>query len=347
MHIGLRTLFAGIAMGALASVAGATQANAAACSSPYVKGDVFASVGSSTVDVFTPTGSLLCSLNDGTGSTFTTGSGFDSAGNFYVTNFSTGTVSKFNNSGTLVSGSFFTPAPGASVESLVNVSVGPFAGSTFVGGAGAFINQYDTSTGALIQTFTVAGGNGTGRTDWIDMALDGHTMLYDGEGSIIKSFDLSANTQNADFSTAPAFDVFALRVIPDGADKGDVLAADSGHAILLDASGSIIKTYTLPGNGGGDFSLNLDPNGTDFWTGDDATGTLWEVNISTGAIDEQWTTGTGGNTLFGVSVFGEITSSGGGGTIPEPSTWVMMLAGFAGLGYMGYRKSQTSAAIAA
>ena len=30
----------------------ATQANAAACSSPYVKGDVFASVGNSTVDVF-------------------------------------------------------------------------------------------------------------------------------------------------------------------------------------------------------------------------------------------------------------------------------------------------------
>lgn len=330
-------------------IAAATQANAAACSSPYAKGDVFASVGSGLVDVFTPTGTLVCSLNDGTGSTFTTGSGFDSAGNFYVTNFSLGTISKFNNSGTLVSSSFFTPAPGASVESLVNVSVGPFAGSTFVGGSGAFINQYNTSTGALIKSFTVVGGNGTLRTDWIDLGLDGHTMLYDGEGSIIKSFDLSTNTQNADFSTAPAFDVFALRVIPDGSDKGDVLAADSGHALLLDPSGSIIKTYTLPSNGGGDFSLNLDPNGKDFWTGDDATGTLWEVNIDTGAIDQQWTTGTGGNTLFGVSVFGEITSGGGGGgpTVPEPSTWVMMLAGFAGLAYAGYRKSRTSAAMAA
>jgi hypothetical protein len=42
-------------------------------------------------------------------------------------------------------------------------------------------------------------------------------------------------------------------------------------------------------------------------------------------------------------------TAGGGtsGTVPEPSTWVMMLAGFAGLGYLGYRKSQTSAAIAA
>ena len=29
-----------------------------------------------------------------------------------------------------------------------------------------------------------------------------------------------------------------------------------------------------------------------------------------------------------------------GGTIPEPSTWAMMLLGFAGLGYAGYRKTR-------
>jgi hypothetical protein len=177
-----------------------TQANAAACSGPYVKGDVFASVGSETVDVFTPTGSPVCSLNDTTGSTFTTGSGFDSAGNFYVTNFSTGTVSKFNDTGGLVSSSFMTPPPGTLAESINNVSVGPFSGSSFVGGSGAVIDQYNTSTGALIKAFSVAGGNGTGRTDWVDLTLDGHTMLYDGEGNIIKSFDLATSTQNADFS---------------------------------------------------------------------------------------------------------------------------------------------------
>ena len=35
--------------------------------------------------------------------------------------------------------------------------------------------------------------------------------------------------------------------------------------------------------------------------------------------------------LFGVPV-------GGGGSTPEPSTWAMMLLGFAGLGYAGYRR---------
>jgi hypothetical protein len=33
--------------------------------------------------------------------------------------------------------------------------------------------------------------------------------------------------------------------------------------------------------------------------------------------------------------------------IPEPATWVMLLAGFAGLGFAGYRASRKSDAIAA
>jgi hypothetical protein len=33
--------------------------------------------------------------------------------------------------------------------------------------------------------------------------------------------------------------------------------------------------------------------------------------------------------------------------VPEPSTWVMMLVGFAGLGYAGYRKAQRQVSVAA
>jgi hypothetical protein len=29
-----------------------------------------------------------------------------------------------------------------------------------------------------------------------------------------------------------------------------------------------------------------------------------------------------------------------GGAVPEPSTWAMMLIGFAGLGYAGYRRAR-------
>jgi PEP-CTERM motif len=32
--------------------------------------------------------------------------------------------------------------------------------------------------------------------------------------------------------------------------------------------------------------------------------------------------------------------------VPEPSTWAMMLIGFAGLGYAGYRRSRKALSIA-
>jgi hypothetical protein len=332
-------------LGAVALSGSVAPALAAPCSSPFVKGDVFASIGSGTVDVFTPTGVSVCDLNDGTGATFTTGSGFDKVGNFYVTNFGPAGVAKFNNSGGLVAGTFMAPGGQPTPESFSPISVGPFAGSSFVGGpGGTAIDQYDTATGALIKSFTVQGGNGTGGTDWVDLGLDGHTILYDGEGTVIRTFDLATNTQGPDFATAPNASVFALRVIPDGAFTGDVLAADSADAVLFGANGSLIKSYDLPGNGGQDFSLNLDPNGTDFWTGDSVSGLIWEVNIATGAIDEQFNTGHAG-TFFGLSVFGEITS-GGGGTVPEPSTWAMMLLGFLGLGALGYRRTRRAVSIA-
>jgi hypothetical protein len=53
--------------------------------------------------------------------------------------------------------------------------------------------------------------------------------------------------------------------------------------------------------------------------------------------------------VFDLGSFGpniELTISGGigtfiiGGAVPEPSTWAMMLLGFAGLGYAGYRQSK-------
>ena len=119
------------------------------------------------------------------------------------------------------------PAAQLNPESIRPISAGPFSGSAFVGGpGGASIDQYDTATGALIKSWSVAGGNGTGGTDWVDLELDGHTLLYDGEGSIIRSFDLATDTQGPDFATVPP-DVFALRVIPGGAFKGDVLAAEA------------------------------------------------------------------------------------------------------------------------
>jgi hypothetical protein len=40
------------------------------------------------------------------------------------------------------------------------------------------------------------------------------------------------------------------------------------------------------------------------------------------------------------------TGGGGGGSVPEPAGWTMMLIGFAGLGFMAYRARRTAAATA-
>lgn len=299
----------------------------------YVAGDVFAAVGNGQVKVFTPTGTLVGTLNDLSGSTFTTGMAFDAAGNLYVTNFSTNNIAKFNNTGGLVATAWATTP--STPESIVSVATGTYAGKFFVAGpSAATINEFD-ATGALVHTFNVAGGNGTGGTDWIDFK-NTDTIYYDGEGNLIKSYNITTNTQGPDFATSVQSSNFALRVIPTGAFAGDVLIADSGVAELFNANGTLNRTYALPGDSGEDFALNLDPNGTDFWTSDAGTGRVWEINIATGAIDNTWLTGNPGIT-FGLAVFGEITTSGPPSTTPEPTS-VFLLGTVASLVAFKFRK---------
>lgn len=296
-------------------------------SASFTTGDVFAAVGNSQVKVFTPSGTLITTLSDGSNATFTTGMVFDGSGNLYVTNFSAGNISKFDSSGALVSSSFMSGGVPAPESILVNK-----AGNFLVGGPSTpVINQYAPTGGTPTVNYSVMGGNGTGGTDWTDLAADQKTILYDGEGTEILSYNLATKTQNTPFATGlPGNRAFEFRIIPSGSFAGDVLAADSQNAILIDGSGHVIKTYTLPGNSGGDFALNLDPDGTDFWTGDSLSGNIWEVNISSGAIDEQFNSGNPG-TLFGLVVNGQITAGGPPPTIPEPSTISLLVCGAAAL----------------
>ena len=139
-------------------------------------------------------------------------------------------------------------------------------------------------------SYSVLGGTGPGTTstfgtDWVDTYNPSTgQVIYDGEGTAIRSAILNANgtvTQLANFSAAATEaalnHIYALRTIPSGTFAGDVLVANSINVVMLNSSGNIIKTYILPGNGGVDFSLSLDPNGTDFWTSDSATDLIWEV----------------------------------------------------------------------
>jgi hypothetical protein len=77
--------------------------------------------------------------------------------------------------------------------------------------------------------------------------------------------------------------------------------------------------------------------------------------IGDGRVVDLFSNGVGngpGNAVFGVVVATAETqldrvAGGVTATVPEPSTWAMMLLGFAGLGFAGYRKSRKAAALAA
>jgi hypothetical protein len=84
------------------------------------------------------------------------------------------------------------------------------------------------------------------------------------------------------------------------------------------------------------FSLNLDPDGTTFWTGDLGTGNIFRFNINTGALVTQFNTAPF-TQLAGVSIFGEITQ-GGGVAVPEPSSMLLFGLGVTGLALVRRRK---------
>jgi DNA-binding beta-propeller fold protein YncE len=92
---------------------------------PYNKGDVFAAVGNGQIKHFSPTGTLLDTLDTTTGSLENAGMAFDLAGNLYATQFEANQVSKFDNAGNLI-GPFGSGFSGNHPESIVRDAAGNF-----------------------------------------------------------------------------------------------------------------------------------------------------------------------------------------------------------------------------
>lgn len=298
-------------------------------------GDVFASIGTGQVAHFDKNLTYIETL-DTTKGGFTTGSAFDAAGNLYVTNFSTASIAKFDRTGALADAEFVLCDPGASCESIVFDKTGNF----YVGQASGTqdILKFD-SAGTRLASYDVA----TERlgSDWMDLAADQNTMYYTSEGYTVKRYDVSSGTQLADFATSlPGAAAYAFRLLADGG----LLVADFANNLRLDSTGSIVDTYDIDGNNGW-FALNLDPDGTSFWTGDSGTNVLARFDIATGAVLQSLDLDTlaelSGVQLFGVSVFGEITQ-GGPPPIPVPAALPLLASGLIGLGALRWRKRRAS-----
>jgi hypothetical protein len=288
---------------------------------PYAPGEVFVSDGVGFVDVFKPDGTLLGSLNSG--QQLTAGMAFAQTGNLYVTTFS---------------GLLSTPPVGVVEFDINGKLVGPFgnfptsddqtaapesilfnqAGNAFVGAATPLYLQdcsppevtsgpvpafeFDKN-GNLLNTFTVAGQ--CRGTDWVELLPDQQTLLYTSEGTSVLSFNISKNTQNPDFAdNLPGFSAFAFRVLP----NGNLLVADSTLVVQLNPSGQVIMTYTPNPSAAALFALNLDPDGTTFWTADLDTGNIFRFTIADGTQLITFTTPpdtNGVSAASGLAIFGE------------------------------------------
>jgi hypothetical protein len=253
------------------------------------QGDVFASVNNGNVDWYRSDGTFVKTINTGVGG-YTTGGAFDSSGNFYVTNFSAASVTKFDNMGNVVN---TYPTGGSSPESILFDA----AGDIYVGHAsGGKIRKFDSSF-TFIETYAH-----NGASDWIDLRADQCGMLYTFEGTSIESYDLCTKTQLATFASALGGQAFALRIRP----NGEVMLANGPNILRLNAAGGTMQTYQPGGELSGWFALNLDPDGTSFWTGTFTSGNFYKVDIATGNVLLGPIATCGSTCLYGLTVAGEL-----------------------------------------
>lgn len=260
-------------------------------------GDVFAAVGNGQVKHFSPTGTLIETLNDTTGSTFDAGMCFDTLGNLYVTNFSASSISKFSNTGALLAANYITGIA-TSPESCVFDN----AGNMYVGVADATKIYKYSSTGAAITSFTVVPDSRG--ADWIDLAADQCTMFYTSEGTKVKRFNVCTNTQLTDFATGLTGPVYSFRILP----GGGVLVASTSKIQMLDSSGAVTGSYFGTGSSTL-FALNRDPDGTHFWSGDLNNGNVYKFVIATPSTQSSLFNAGVLTALGGLAVFGELVVS--------------------------------------
>ena len=256
----------------------------------FQQGDVFVAVGDGQVQWRRANGTLVQTLNTGQGG-YTTGMAFDASGKLYVTNFSANSVSVFNTNGTLqgtFGGGYSTP------ESIVFDQ----AGNVYVGNLGNGIRKYNAA-GTFLSTVY------SGRTDFFDIAADQCTALITTESSFIGRHNICTNTALSNFASGLGGSAYALRI----RQNGEVLVANGINIRRLSATGAPLQSYGVSGENSW-FALNLNPDGTSFWSANINTSNVYKIDIATGNVLQSFNTGTTpGNTVFGLAVFGEFTVS--------------------------------------
>ena len=282
---------------------------AAASGVGYTVGDVFAGVGTGKIKHFSPSGTLLDTLDTGTNCGEDLGMGFDTLDNLYATasfgGCGIGHVVKFDDHGNLLGAfgsGYSNSTESIAIDAAKHVYIGQPDGTRQV-------LEFD-STGAPVAAFSPAVEHRG--TDWIDLAADQCTLFYTSEGKLIKRFDVCHNMQLPDFATLPiggvpgASAAYALRIRP----NGDVIVAASQEVFRLDSTGTIVQTYAKPAAETSVlFALNLDADLTSFWTAGYASANVYRFDIASGTLLSSFNAAKIGCCLSGLAIFGELRAS--------------------------------------
>jgi len=242
----------------------------------YQSGDIFAGVGNGLIKEFKPDGTFVQTLDTTSGSFEQTGMCFDSVGNLRATSFEANSMTLFDNAGNVVTSPWGGPFNVDPESCVVDA-----AGDIYVGQAdeSGDILKFKAN-GTFLKAFDVPVPDRG--SDWIDLAADQCTMYYAGEGDEILRYDVCTDTALSSFATGlTGGPCYALRILS----NDQVLVACSTQVHLLNAGGTVAHTYlnsdftpapsTL-------FALNLDPDGTSFWTADLISGDIYHMDIATG-----------------------------------------------------------------
>lgn len=239
----------------------------------------------------------------------TTGMCFSPQGNILATRFGYPDPTLYNAAGAILDDEFARP-PGSPAFNSAESCVFDRSGNVYIGQAGASgsaddqvaVRKFDRYGNAL-DSFTVP--TGPRGTDWIDLAGDQCTLYYTSEDTTVRRYNLCTRTELPPLATdlTPPY-CYALRLRP----NREVMVACQDAVHRLSPQGDNLQTYTRQSIGeldaSGLFALNLDPDGTSFWTAGLNSGNVYRVDIASGTVLTTFNTGPGG--VSGLAVYDEL-----------------------------------------